>query len=84
MRSGTRQIREGIELPNQERIRTVGEKENYKDILEVDRIKQAKKKTKKKNKNKTKVDLRRTRKLLKIKFYGRNLFKGINLGCPAS
>ena len=36
------QITEGIELPNQERIRTFGEKENYKylGILEADTIKQ--------------------------------------------
>ena len=36
-----RQTMEGIELPNQERIRTFGEKENYKylGILEVDTIK---------------------------------------------
>ena len=30
MRSGKGQITEGIELPNQKRIRTFGEKENYK------------------------------------------------------
>ena len=33
-----KQIMEGIEVPNQERIRTLGEKENYKylGILEAD------------------------------------------------
>ena len=38
MTCGKRQITEGIELPNQERIRTLGEKENYKylGILETD------------------------------------------------
>ena len=30
MKSGKRQIMEGIELPNQKRIRTLGQKENYK------------------------------------------------------
>ena len=40
-RSGKRQIIEGIELPNQEKIRTLREKENYKylEILEVNIIK---------------------------------------------
>ena len=43
-----RQIREGIELPNQERIRMLGEKENHKflGILEMDTIMQAKMKKK--------------------------------------
>ena len=42
MKSGKRQIIEGTELSNQERIRTLGEKENYRylGILEVDTIKQ--------------------------------------------
>ena len=42
MRSGKRQITERIEQPkNQERIRMLGKKENYKylEILEVDTIK---------------------------------------------
>ena len=41
MRSGKRKITEGIELPNQEMIRTLGEKENYEYLekLEVDTIK---------------------------------------------
>ena len=41
MKSGKRQITEGTELPNQERNRTLGEKEDYKYlvILEVDTIK---------------------------------------------
>ena len=30
MKGGMREIKEGIELRNQERIRTFGEKENYK------------------------------------------------------
>ena len=42
MKSGKRQIMEGMELLNQERIRTLREKENYKflRILEIDTIKQ--------------------------------------------
>ena len=48
MRSGKRQIAEGIELPNEEIIRTLGEKENYDcmEILEADTIKQAEMKDK--------------------------------------
>ena len=43
MKSGKRQIMEEIELTNQEKIRTFGEKETYKYlvILKVDTIKQA-------------------------------------------
>ena len=43
MRSGKRQMTEGIELPNQEKIRILGKKETYKylGILEADTIKQA-------------------------------------------
>ena len=51
---GKRQRTEGRELPNQERIRTLGGKETYKHfgILEADTIKQAEmKKKKKKEKN---------------------------------
>ena len=42
MRSGKGQLTGGIELPNQEKIRTLGEKETnkYLGILEVDAIKQ--------------------------------------------
>ena len=41
MKSGKRQITEAIKLLNKERIRTLGEKENYKylGILKVDAIK---------------------------------------------
>ena len=62
-RNRKRQITEGIELPNQEKIRAFGEKETYKylGILEVDTIKQVKMKEKK-----IKIEyLRRTRKLLR-------------------
>ena len=53
-----------IELPNQEKIRILGEKENHKylKILEADTIKQAEMKEKK-----PKEYLWRTRKLLEIK-----------------
>ena len=42
MKSGKRLITEGVELPNQVVIRTLGEKETYKylGILEADTIKQ--------------------------------------------
>ena len=41
MRKGKRQMREGKELPNQEKIRTLGEMETYKylEISEMDTIK---------------------------------------------
>ena len=50
MRSGKRQMTERIEQPNQEKIRTYGEKETYKylGILEADTIKQAEMKEKNK------------------------------------
>ena len=43
MKSGKRETTEGIELPYQERISTLKEKENYKylEILKADTIKQA-------------------------------------------
>ncbi len=48
MKSGKQQMTEGIELPNQEKIRTLGEKETYKylGILEADIIKHAEMKEK--------------------------------------
>ena len=48
IRSEKKTNNEGIELPNQERIRTLGEKENYKYLgdLEEDTPKQAKMKEK--------------------------------------
>ena len=41
LRSGKRQMTEGIKLPNQEKIKTLGEKENYKylEILKADSTK---------------------------------------------
>ena len=42
MKSGERHMRGGMELPNQDKIRTLGEKETYKylGILEANTIKQ--------------------------------------------
>ena len=75
MRSGKRQMREGIELQNQKRVRMLGKRETYKylGILEADNIKQAVMKEKK-----FKKYLWRTEKLLETKLYCRNLIKGIN------
>ena len=48
MKSGKRAKTEGIELPNPENTRTLGEKENnkYLEILETDTIKQTEMKEK--------------------------------------
>ena len=64
---------EGMELRNQEKIRTPEEKETYKylGILEADTVKQMEIKEKIK-----KEYLRRTRKLLETKLYSRNPIKG--------
>ena len=75
MKSGKRHLTDGIELPNQDKIRTLAENETYKylGILEADTIKQVK------MKNKIQKEyLRRTRKLLETKVNSRNLTKGIN------
>ena len=74
MKSGKRQMMEGIELPNQEKIRTLGEKETYKylGILKADTLKHV---GMKKNK---KGYLKRIRKLLETKLHSRNLIKRIN------
>ena len=50
MKSRRRQMTEGIELPNQEKIGTLGEKETYKYLgnLEADTIKHAETKEKEK------------------------------------
>ena len=64
MKSGKRRLTDGMELPNQDKIRTQGEKETYKylGILEADTIKQVEMKDKIQ-----KEYLRRTRKLLEKK-----------------
>ena len=48
MKSGKRHITDGIELPNQDKIRTLAENETYKylGILEADTIKQVEMKKK--------------------------------------
>ena len=76
MKSGKRESAEGTELPNQECIRTLGEKENFKylGILETDTIRQTEMKE-----TIRKRYLRRTRKHLETKLCCRNLFKGINI-----
>ena len=67
MKSGKRHLTNEKELPNQEPIRTLGEKETYKylGILEVDTIKQMEIKEKIK-----KEYFRRTRTLLETKLCG--------------
>ena len=75
MKSGKRHLTDGIELPNQDKIRTLVENETYKylEILEADTIKQVE------MKNKIQKEyLWRTRKLLETKHSRRNLIKGIN------
>ena len=66
----------GMELPNQEKIRTFEGKETYRylGILEADTIKKVEMKEKFK-----KEYLRRTRKILETKVYSRDLIKGINI-----
>ena len=76
MKSGKWHLTEGMELPNQDKIRTLAENETYKylGILEADTIKQVEMKDKIQ-----KEYLRRTRKLLETKLSRRNLIKGINI-----
>ena len=64
-----------MELPNQDKLRTLGEKETYKylGILEADTIKQVEMKEKIQ-----KEYLMKTRKLLETKLCSRNLIKEIN------
>ena len=75
MKSGKQHQIDGIELPNEDKIRTLAENESYKylRILEADTIKQVERKNKIQ-----KEYLRRTRKLLETKLNSRNLIKGIN------
>ena len=74
MKSGKQQLTDGMELPNKDKIKTLGENETYKylGILEADTIKQVEMKEKIQ-----KEYLRRTRKLLETKLNRRNLIKGI-------
>ena len=75
MKSGKRHLIDGTELPNQDKIRTTGEKETYQylGILESDTIKKVERKDKIQ-----KEYLGRTRKQLETKLSSRNLIKGIN------
>ena len=75
MKSSKRHMTDGMELPNHDKIRTLGENEIYKylGILEADIIKQVE------MKNKIgKEYLRRSRKLLETIVSSGNLIKGIN------
>ena len=75
MKSGKRHMTDGMELPNEDKIKMLGENETYKylGILEADTIKQVQMKDKIR-----KEYLRRTRKLLETKLSSRNLIKGVN------
>ena len=75
MKSGKQHLTDRMELPNQNKIRTLREKETYKylGILEADTIKQVEMKEKIKKEYSW-----RTRKLLETKLCSRNLIKGIN------
>ena len=75
MKSGKRHMTDGMELPNHDKIRTLGENETYKylGILEADTIKQVEMKDKIQEEY-----LRRTRKVIKTKLSSRNPIKGIN------
>ena len=72
MKSSKRHLTDGIELPNQDKIRTHGENETYKylGILEADTIKQVGMKDKIR-----KEYLRRIRKLLETKLFRETLSK---------
>ena len=72
---GKRHLTDRIELPNQDKIRTLAENETdkYIGILEADTIKQVEMKD-----ENQKEYLRKTRKLLETKLSIRNLIKGIN------
>ena len=76
MKSGKRRMTEGVEVPNQEKLRTLGKKKTckYFGILEADTIKQVEMKEKKNEKE----YLRRTRKLVETKSYSKNIVKRIN------
>ena len=73
--NGKRQLTDGMELPNKDKIKTLAENETYKylGILEADTIKQVKMKEKIQ-----KEYLRRSRKLHETKLNSRNLIKRIN------
>ena len=74
-KSGKRHLTDGMELPNQDKIRTLGEREIYKylGILERDTIKQVEMKEKIK-----KEFLKRTRELLKKHYVAETLSREKN------
>ena len=74
MKSGKRHLTDGMELPNQDKIKMLAENETYKylGILEADTIKQVE------MEEKIQKEYLRTRKLLETKLNCRNLIKGIN------
>ena len=75
MKSGKRRMTDGMELPNHDKIRTLGENETnkYLGIFEADTIKHVEMKDKIRNEY-----LRRTRKLFDTKLSSRYLIKRIN------
>ena len=75
MKSGKRHLTEGMELPSQDKIRTLGENQTNKHlgISETDTIKQAEMIDKIKKEN-----VWRTKRLLETKLCSCNLIKGIN------
>ena len=75
MKRGKRYLTDGMEQPNQEKIRTLVENETckYVSFLEADTMKQVEMKDKIQ-----KEYYRRTRKLLETKPTSLNLIKGIN------
>ena len=76
MKSDKRYMTDGMELPNHDEIRTLGEKETYKylGILKADTIKQMEMKDKIRREY-----FRTTRKLLQTKLSSRNLIKILGL-----
>ena len=72
MKSGKRHFTDGMERPNQNKIRRLREKEMYK-YLQADTMKQEEVKEIVK-----KEYFRRTRKLIETKLNSTNLIKGIN------
>ena len=81
MKSRKQQMVEGIELPNQDKIKTLGEKETskYLAILEADSIKQVEMKE-----TNFKSISGKKKKLLETKLYNRNINKGINTWAASS
>ena len=75
IKSTKRYLTEGMELPNQDKITTLGEKETYKylRIFEADTMKDEEMKEKIKEEY-----FKRTRQLFETKLYCRNLINGIN------